>query len=116
MMTTVKQIDISEAYNDLSWATVRAYEFGEAALRVKADLDEALGAALLDGRIEGKNEAQREAQARRVLADRFAAVESTEADARAARRDLELARLRVESLRMQVRLAEVLTHAQTAAE
>ena len=95
MMTTVKQIDISEAYNDLSWATVRAYEFGEAALRVKADLDEALGAALLDGRIEGKNEAQREAQARR---------------------DLELARLRVESLRMQVRLAEVLTHAQTAAE
>ena len=116
MITTIKQIDISEAYNDLSWATIRAYEFGEAALVAKAGLDEALGAALLDGRIEGKNEAQREANARRVLAGHYAAVESSEANARAARRDLELARLRVESVRMQVRLAEVLTHAQAAAE
>ena len=52
MMTTVKQIDISEAYNDLSWATGRVAVFGDWALRVAAAAAEPHRWALFAGRIE----------------------------------------------------------------
>ena len=114
-MTKLTEFEIEAGYEALAQAVNEAFRFGELALTAKTVLDEAVAEALLDGKLDGKNETQREAQARRLLVDEYQASDMPDARARVARRDLELARLRVDSIRARLRLAEVLAQAQGAA-
>ncbi len=100
--------DIRTAYDALADATRIAHAEMEAALYVKSALETARAAAIWAGDVEGKNEAQREANLRHKLLARYDAVDAAERDAREARHEVEQARLRVEALRLEMRLAELL--------
>lgn len=95
------------SYEALKAAVTTAYQAGEATINAKAALEAGRAALLLHGRIDGKNEAQREAQARQLLAPLFDEADAAESASRLARHTLELARLDVESVRAQLRLMEM---------
>lgn len=98
---------IGAVYGALKAAVVAAYEAGEAAIAAKNGLEVRRAALLLAGEITGKNEVEREAQARRLLAGEFKAAEIYEAEARRSKVALEVARLDVEQARAQLRLMEL---------
>lgn len=76
-------------------------------MAARTALETARAELLLDGRLDGKNETQREAQARRLLAREVAELEVNEALARRAKNAAELARLDVEAQRAQLRVMEL---------
>lgn len=98
---------IGVAYEALKAAVINAYEAGEAALLAKNALEAMRLSMLMTGEIAGKNEAEREAKARQLLEEKFDWVEECEAEARRAKTALEVARLDVEMMRAQLRLAEL---------
>jgi len=106
-MLEVLQTSLQTGYQNLKDATTIAFEATEDALRARRKLEFAHDALLLDGGLDGKNEAVREAQARRALADKYDAVEMAENVARRAKSVVECYRLDVEALRAQLRIAEV---------
>lgn len=106
-MLEVLQTSMQTGYQNLKDATAIAFEAAEDALRARRKLEIAHDDLLLDGGLDGKNEAIREAQARRTLADKYAAVEMAENVARRAKITVEYYRLDVEALRAQLRIAEV---------
>lgn len=113
-MLQITEFEITATYGTLDCALRGAHKFGEKAIAAKAALEAARADATLAGRIDGKNEAQREAAARQALATEFDAADAADERARLARHELELARLSVEELKMRLRLAELL--AQGAAQ
>lgn len=113
-MMAMTDFEITAVYETLADAMRWAFTAGEIAIETRAALEAARAAATLDGRIEGKNEAQREAASRTVLAKEYDSAEGREAIARQARHDLELAKLAVEQVRLRLRLAEVLAQGAVA--
>lgn len=73
---------------------------------VRFELDTAEAQALAAG-VEGKNEAERKANLRLKLAEKHAELHAAELGAAQARRDLDVARAQLDSLRYQLRLLEV---------
>jgi hypothetical protein len=98
---------VGAAYEALKTAVLTAYEAGEAAIMAKNALEAMRLSMMMTGEIDGKNEAQREARARQLLEEKYDAVEFYEAGARRAKIALEVARLDVEMVRAQLRLAEL---------
>jgi hypothetical protein len=98
--------DLTNAYDKLAVATAVAFETGETAANAKRILEVAHADALTAGRIDGKNTEQREALARQILADEFAALDAAATAARHSRHELEMARIEVERVRALLRLAE----------
>lgn len=98
---------LGSVYGALKAAVLDAYEAGEGAIAAKNALEATRLAMLMTGEIDGKNEAQREAKARELLAAEYDGLESAEAQARRARVGLDLAKLDVELVRAQLRLAEL---------
>lgn len=98
---------ITRAYAELTVATSAYHAAGEAEIAAKATLEHERAAALADGRIEGRNAELREAAARELLANLFAAAETAECEAREAKHRLDLARIKVEEARALLRLAEI---------
>lgn len=115
-MLQISDFEITATYGTLACAMKSAHKFGEKAIAAKAALETARADATLAGRIDGKNEAQREAAARLVLADEYDIAETAESRARLARHELDLARLSVEELKARLRLAELLAQAQGEAQ
>jgi hypothetical protein len=111
-MLTLTEFEIATTYEAQASALRRSFRMSEEALKAKSALEKARTVATLDGRIEGKNEAQREAAARLLLAQEYSDLESAEWHARLARHDLELTHLTVEELRLRLRLAELLAQRQ----
>lgn len=109
MTVQITECDITNAHRQLADAMRRAFAEGEREIVARRDLEARRAEAIRDGRIEGKNEAQREAAARAVLGHWFDGVEACEGLARLARHDLDMARLVVDELRLRLRLAELLT-------
>lgn len=108
----ITDFEITATYDTLSCALQSAHKFGERAIAARAALETARAKATLDGRIDGKNEAQREAAARLVLANEYDIADAADERARLARHELELARLAVEELKARLRLAELLAQTQ----
>lgn len=98
---------IGIAYAVLQEAVEASFNANELVIAARSALDAGRATLLLDGRLDGKNEAQREAQARRLLDRDFATLEADEAAARRAKHQMDMARLQVEALRTQVRLLEL---------
>ena len=113
-MLNLTDFEITTTYEAHADALRRAFNRGEEAIKAKNVLEAARLKATLDGRIDGKNEAQREAVARQLLDEEYSDAEAAEWHARQARHDLELERLAVEELRLRLRLAELLAQGETA--
>ena len=111
----IQEFEITQAYTRLSGALVSLDEATEEAIKARATVSALVAEAIFDGRIDGKNEAAREAQARRLFVAEYARLDETEGWVRQIRHYVELGRLEVESLRARLRLAEVLATAQAAA-
>jgi hypothetical protein len=106
---------IYETFMSLSRAQWDSYAIGEEAIAARADLDRARAKKIAAGEIVGKNADEREAKAREILADEYARVEKVEAAEREARASLEVARIRVDEIKAELRLMEVLKPAGGAA-
>ena len=111
-MMQLTEFEITATYGTLDCALRTAHKCGEKAIAAKAALETARAEATLAGRIDGKNEALREAAARLVLAGEYEAADTAVERARLARHELELARLSVEELKARLRLAELLAQTQ----
>ena len=109
---TFKQID--DVHASLADALRAAQDAAEQAIAVKVALEKARAALVHDGDVAGKNEAEREADLRHKLAGQYALLEKNERVARVARHRVELARLEVDALRMQLRVAELAAREETA--
>ena len=94
-------------YEALKDAVGQAFRASEAAGLAKEVFETARGALMLEGRLDGKNEAQREAQAREMLADLYSSLTAAEKAARVTKNAMDLARLDVELVRAQLRLMEL---------
>ncbi len=115
---TVQEWEIKQAYKRLSTALQDAYDLTEEMLAAKAAVALAVGEAVLDGRIDGKNESTRESQARRLFPAEYKRLDETEGWVRLTRHRVEMQRLEVDEVRARLRLAELAAQAvaQTAAE
>lgn len=103
---------IIDAYHALERAQ-RAYGWaGYKVANAKADLERAEAGALVQG-VAGKNEAERKATLRLMLAEDYAELTAAETTEREMRLDLDLARIEVERVKALLRLAEL--QAQAAA-
>lgn len=98
---------ITTSYEALKAAVLDAFEANETAIVTKNALEAMRLSMMMTGEIDGKNEAQREAQARQLLDGKYQAVEMSESAARLAKTRLEIARLDVEKNRAQLRVMEL---------
>ncbi len=106
-MTPITAEQISEVYESLADALRVAHGAAEEALAAKVSLETVRAEAIRAGIIVGKNETEREACLRQKFADHYAALEEAERRGRETRHQVELVRLAVETLRMQLRVAEL---------
>lgn len=98
---------IKSAYQTLQ-AAKRSYAAAAAAeTECERRLEDARLRAIADGRITGKNEAERAAMSHMLLADLIAEFQSRQDRTREARLAMELAALEVECLRTELRLLEL---------
>jgi len=81
----ITQDDITRAIHTAKGQTMAVYEAAEAAINARRTFETARAAKLASGEITGKNEDERKAAARNVLANEYADVERTEANERQAR-------------------------------
>ena len=98
---------LTATYESLKAAVITAFSTGEMAIQAKAAFETGKAALLLDGRLDGKNQEQRDAQARELLAVLYRNAEAAEKMAREAKCGLETARLDVGVVRAQLRLLEL---------
>ena len=111
----IQEFEITQAYRRLSNALGDAHELSESAIKARTAVSTLVAEATFDGRIDGKNEAAREAQARALFADAYKSLDEAERWAREVRHRVEVQRLEVEEARARLRLAEVLAGAQASA-
>lgn len=100
----------AEGFQSASDEVIRALNELERSTRVVAEIKMELDTAeanLIVAGIEGKNEAERKANLRVQLGEKFDELHFAESAAAQARRDLEVARVRLDCLRYQLRLLEV---------
>ena len=100
---------IEIAYEALQIATDHAYSTGEKVITAKAKLDADIALAYGEGIVEGKNANERDGWVIAHFAPEKNELEKFQAAERAAKYELEKARIRVEETRALLRLME-LTH------
>jgi len=103
----LQQSDFADAYGRLAVAKQNLYDETEAYLTASQAVAWARFAALAAGEIAGKNEAEREANARLKFRPLFYDMERAERGMNAARLACELAELRVQELARELRLIEI---------
>jgi len=99
------------AYSALAAARHEAYDAAQAAVDAKEALEFDRSQLLLSGAIQGKNEAERDAKARELLADQIKAVRRAGRMEALTRYELDLAAQEVEKVRLLVRLDEMEAYA-----
>lgn len=105
MKLTAKQID--QTFDELVQATAAHYRATEQELTTKLTLETAVAEGLANGTIDGKNEQLRQAKAREMLADLYAAYEDATTAARLSRLKLEVAKLEMERVKTMIRVKEL---------
>jgi uncharacterized small protein (DUF1192 family) len=98
---------IDEAYHKLSKARFDAYQAAERLAMRRMELQHARAERVVAGQINGKNETEREAQARTLLHEEFAAVEVAELEERRAAITMEICRLEIERIQTVIRFLSV---------
>lgn len=98
---------IGTVYEALKVAVATAFDTGEMAVQARTAFEAAKSALVLEGRLDGKNQELRDAQARELLSVLFRNADAAEGAARRAKHELELARLDVELVRAELRLMEL---------
>lgn len=98
---------IETAYNALENATQTAELKGWVVADLREIVERNTAEAVIDGRIDGKNEQIRKAQARQLFPDLFASLGDAEIELRHANLVLQLAKIEVEKLRNLLRLKEL---------
>jgi len=106
-MNMVTQEQIRKAIEDVSDQTTALFKAGEAVIVARRNLETKRAAATVAGEIVGKNEDERKAKAREILAGEYDFLEGAEMAERSLRHDLELAQLELEFVRYSLRLMEV---------
>ena len=104
---TITTERIAETYAEMRNATMKAQGAEERLLDAKFDITTKAAGLVLAGRLTGKNETERDAQKRELLATEYVALSAAEREHRMAMMRLEVCRLEVEQLRMEMRLAEL---------
>jgi hypothetical protein len=94
---------IDEAYQKLSKARFDAWQAAERVAMRRVDLQRARARRVVAGEIDGRNEVEREAQARRLLPDEFAALEQAELEDRRTGIAVELCRIEIERIQTVIR-------------
>jgi hypothetical protein len=89
---------ISSAYGRLAKSKQDLWQVAERVTARRIALERAQAMALVSGEISGRNEAERQAQARERLHGEYAELEAAEAEERRARLDYDLARIEVERI------------------
>lgn len=104
---TITPERISNTYDALKLAISAAHNADEFLLTARQDIATKGAGLVLAGKLTGKNETERDAQKREQLAAEYVRLSEAERAQRAASAYLELARIDVEQLRMELRLAEL---------
>lgn len=107
-MNTMQE-QIVKAYQILKATMVEALDAAEQVADIRHTIDFGRNALMLNGKLDGKNEAVREAQAQTELSSEYYALLGAESRQRRTKLQAELARLDVEALRAQLRLMELET-------
>lgn len=98
---------IENTYDTLRCFMKDAHDADEAVLEAKEDLATKIAGLTLAGQITGKNEAEREATKRTLLAEEYKTLAAAETSQRIVYLTLRLAETEVEQLRLEMRLAEL---------
>ena len=98
---------ILHRYAGLRRAKIAAYEAAEQEAVARYTFETRRVAGLLDGTIAGRNETERDAKAREVLAEQWDELQMCGAEAREAKHHVDLAALAVDEVRALLRLAEL---------
>ena len=106
-MNTITEEAINRVYFLQEASARRMHRAAEDALAKKQDYESKLLAGLMDGSIAGKNQTERDAAARQVLAAEYAAMVDAEQEERAAKLEYDIACLEVARVRALLRLAEM---------
>jgi hypothetical protein len=99
---------IQDAYQELTTARDELHSVGEMVIQAKNLVDNLRAEKIANGEIIGKNEDERKAKARDLLAGHYALLEGYEKSEREARRNFDTATYRVEMVRALLRLDELL--------
>lgn len=99
--------EITNAYQRLRIALRGCHQATEAAIDARARLKASYLANLVEGKIAGSNENQREASARQLLADLYVEVNEAERGERLAKLGLDLAQADLSEVRARLRLEEL---------
>lgn len=113
-MVKVSQTFVNLVFDNLVNATQTAEATNEYHITVKQQLEALLAEARFDGRINGKNDGEREAQARQLFSEEYVGVEYAARMARQADYDLAVAKLERDRLSYLVRVKELEGKAITA--
>ena len=105
--------EIKRAYTEVIVAKVKLFSCTENEIKAESDLRKMTLAARLTGAISGKNEDEREAQARAKFPDEYAALENAQASARSAKFEFDIAALRLSAARAMLRIEELAARVQT---
>lgn len=103
----ITQHDINNAYSGLTFALQTHWQTAELTINSKIELETGIADATYDGRIDGKNETIRAAQARELFPELFTAYENNERHERRTKHQLDMAKLEVERVRALMRLAQL---------
>jgi hypothetical protein len=98
---------IQDAYQELTTARDELYSAGEMVIQTKNVADNMRAEKIANGEIVGKNEDERKAKARELLAGIYGMLEGYEKGEREARRNFDTATYRVEMVRALLRLEEL---------
>ena len=99
-------LEINKVFDDLANAQISSYLAAETAGSLNAKLKFGKAQALLDGKIEGKNEEMREAAARTVFYDLYAQVDQANAELRLSAYKLTQAQIAVDRITWTIRYLE----------
>jgi hypothetical protein len=91
---------INEAYNELTAATINHFAAVQEETQLDAAVKQNVAKALFDGTISGGNQQTRDAAARKMFEDEYAALETAQQRTRERRLELDLANIEVERVRI----------------
>lgn len=98
---------IDETYRKLWKAKLEASHAATRLAMRRAELVRARADLVVNGKINGRNDSEREAQARVLLPEEFAAVERAELEDKRAAIDVELCRIEIERIQAIIRFLEI---------
>ena len=99
--------EITIVYQQVASAKEALHDIGEMVINAEMALEAAKAVAISTGEINGKNQAQRDANIAIMFADQIAELERLQKDHRQAKLDHELALLELSRIKMLMRLAEL---------